>query len=70
MVGMRGSSQPVTRPLVDQLHEFAFAHHGVTQAQAGKLVLAGQGTGQVEVFEDPIVKGAVHLELEGADASG
>ena len=67
MVGMRGSSQPETRLLVDELHELALAHHGVAEAQAGELVLVGQGAGQVELLENPIVERAVHLELQRAD---
>ena len=42
MVGMRGSSQPLTSPSFDELHELALAHHGVGEVQAREFVLMRQ----------------------------
>ena len=55
-------------PVVHELHQLALAHHGVAKAEAGEFVLVRQRTRQVEVFQNPIVKRAVDLELERADA--
>ena len=41
----------------------------MVDAQPGKLDLAGMG-GQLAVFDDPVVQGAVRLELQRAQAVG
>ena len=53
---------------VHELHELAFAHDGVAEAEPGEFVLMRQRTRQVEAFQNPIVKRAVHLEFQRADA--
>ena len=52
------------------MEQFALAHDGVAEAEAGELVLVGQGTRQAEVLQNPVVKRAMDLELQGADAVG
>ena len=56
--------------IVDKLEQFALAHDGVAQAEAGKFVLMRQGPRQAEVFQNPIVKGPMDLEFQRADAVG
>ena len=67
MVGMRGIVPAGDEVLVDELHELALAHHRVAEAQPGELVLVRQGTRQVELLQNPIVEGPMHLELQRAD---
>ena len=52
---------------VHELHQLAFAHHGVAETEPGEFVLMGQRTRPVEPFENPIIQGAVHLELQRTD---
>src|SRR5439155_21360357 len=54
--------------LVDELHQLALAHHGVAEAEARELILVGQWAREVEVFKNPIVERAMHLEFQRADA--
>src|ERR1700677_1038951 len=56
--------------IVDELEELALAHDGVTEAEPGKFVLPWEGAGEVEIFQNPVVQGAVDFEFEGADAVG
>ncbi|MCY1398408.1 hypothetical protein D9M71_134380 [compost metagenome] len=57
---------PAYVTLVHQLFELALAGDGVVQVQAGKFVLARLGRDR-EVVQEPFVKRAVILELQGAD---
>ena len=52
--------------LLDELEQAALGHHRVGEVEAGELDLLGLGGG-VEGAQEPVVEGAVHLELEGAD---
>ena len=58
--------------IVDQLFEFAFAGHHISQVEASKLVLTwGWGVDEPaagQVMKQPIVKRTLIFELEGADA--
>jgi len=73
MVGMRGSSQPVTTLVVHELDEACAWKQWCSWGSAlAKFVLVrqmdrGRGRG---FFENPVVERAVHFEFEGADAVG
>src|ERR1041385_6017632 len=58
---------PTNDFFVYDLKQLAHAHHGVGEVQPCKLVLVGQGTGQREMFKDPIVKRTMNFEFESAD---
>ena len=54
--------------LLDQLQEFALAHHRVVDVEACKLVLvAGE---DAQLLDKPVVERTVDVELKGADAVG
>ena len=53
-----------------QLEEFPFAHHRIAEVEAGELDLAGPAVAFGDLVEEPVVKGPVYLELEGADRVG
>ena len=55
--------------LLDQLQELALAHHRVGQVEAGKFVLL-RAVDAEQVVQEPVVEGAVVLELQGADGVG
>ena len=68
-MGIRGSSQPETRPSSTKRAQLALGHDGVVDAQAGELDLPGMG-GQLAVLNDPVIERPVGLKLQGAEAVG
>ena len=65
IVGMRGSSQPVTMPSSDQRVELALAGDRVGEVQAGKLDLP-RPVRRLQLIEKPVVQRPVILELQRA----
>ena len=53
---------------LDQLQQFALAHHRVAQVQAGELDLLGRM--DMQGLDEPVVERAVYLEFQGADGMG
>src|SRR5690554_7201040 len=60
--------------LLHQFEQLALTHYGVVEVEAGKFDLTGTYCRGVFAFqnlvEEPVVKGAVHLKLEGANRMG
>ena len=63
-VGMRGSSQPLTRLLLHELQELAFAEHRVGQVEAVEFNLLRRE--DAELLDIPAVKRLVISEFERA----
>ena len=57
-------------PVLDEAQQLALAHDGVGDVEARELALAGMDARQLEGLKDPFVQGAVHLELQRAQAVG
>jgi hypothetical protein len=73
MVGMRGSSQPLTLLLVHQLRQLALAGDHVGQVQARKFVLPGRWGQQAafaQALQQPVVERALVFKFQRADAVG
>ena len=56
--------------LLHQLQELAFAHDGVSQIESCKLDLPRSWIRKPQLFEDPVIKGTMHLKLQGAQRMG
>ena len=58
----------VDKVFLDELQEFAFAHHGIGEIQAGKFDLLR--VVDAELVEEPVVERPVVFKFEGADGVG
>ena len=65
-VGMRGSSQPVTRPSLHQPRQDALRHHGVGDVEPREFVLMRTRRHR-QVVDQPVVQRPMILELQRAE---
>ena len=56
--------------VLHQLTQLALAHHGVIDAEAGKLDLSGFVVGDGNIAHHPVIQGAVCLIFQGAEGVG
>ena len=56
--------------LVNQLDQLSLAHHRISKIQSGEFVLMRNGRRQFQCLQNPVVKRAMHFELERAHRMG